>query len=53
MLLGFDTMLPRRLFAEVQKPADLRTKPGESAVRMRGETTHINISYHDMLINNT
>ena len=40
MLLGLDTMLPRRFFAEVQKPADLAAKLGEFTVRMGGETAH-------------
>ncbi len=40
MLLGLDAMLPRRFFAEVQKPADLTAKLGEFTVRMGGETAH-------------
>jgi len=40
MLLGLDAMLPRRFFAEVQKPADLTAKFGELTVRMGRETAH-------------
>ena len=40
MLLGLDAMLPRRFFAEVQKPADLTAKFGKLAVRMGGEAAH-------------
>ena len=40
MLLGLDAMLPRRFFAEVQKPADLTAKLGEFAVRMGREAAH-------------
>ena len=40
MLLGFDTMLPRRFFAEVQKPTDLTAKLGKLTVRMGGEAAH-------------
>jgi len=40
MLLGLDAMLPRRFFAEVQKPADLTAKFGELTVRVGGETAH-------------
>lgn len=40
MLLGFNAMLPRRLFAEVQKPADLTAKLGKLAVRMGRKAAH-------------
>ena len=40
MLLGFNTVLARRLFAKVQKPADLAAKLGKLTVRMGRKTAH-------------
>ena len=40
MLLGLNTMLPRRFLAEVQKPPDLAAKFREFTVRMGGNAAH-------------